>query len=93
MRKVKIKSLNDSKYAAGQMYVISIALLILICLTFFLDGYPNIGEAIISGAILTAGTAFIALAFVPKVRSHQLYHSSTSVQNINLKSPFVGTQP
>lgn len=66
-RKVKIKLLNDSKYVAGQVYVSAIALLLLVILTFTLDGYQNVSETVVSGGIIFASAVFMALAFVPKV--------------------------
>ena len=72
-RKVKIKLLNDSKYVAGQIYVSAIALFLLVILTFTLDGYQNISEAVVSGGILLASTVFLALAFVPKVKECMSY--------------------
>ena len=68
VRRVKIKLLNDSKYVAGQIYVSAIALFLLVILTFTLDGYQNISEAVVSGGILLASFVFVALSFVPKVK-------------------------
>ena len=68
-RKVTIKALNDAKVIAALIYISSIVLLILAVVTFALDDYININEVLFSGGLLVVGIVFLALIFVPKVRT------------------------
>lgn len=66
-RKVKIRTLNDSKYVAALIYISSITLAVLALLTFALGVYLNLTAAVYNGGLLFVTTAFLLLLFVPKV--------------------------
>ena len=70
MRKVKIKVLNNSKLVAAVIYVTSIVMVALIIVTFTLDTYIVLAEAMFSAGLITATTIFLAFIFVPKVLIH-----------------------
>jgi len=65
--KVKIKVLNDAKFIIVIIYISSLVFVVLIVARFSLGSYINFREALFSGAILLATTAFVALIFIPKV--------------------------
>ena len=66
-RKVKIKLLNDSKSVATIIYITSIDIVALIIITFALDTYTVLVEAMFSAGLIIATTTFLAFSFVPKV--------------------------
>ena len=66
-RKVKIKVLNDAKFIIAIIYISSLGFVALIVVRFSLGSYINMREALFSGVILLATTAFVALIFIPKV--------------------------
>jgi len=66
-RKVKIKVLNDAKFIIAIIYISSLGFVVLTVVRFSLGPYINVREALFSGAILLATTAFVALIFIPKV--------------------------
>lgn len=66
-RKVKIKALNDSKSVTAIIYVSSIIIVALIIITFALDSYIVVSEAMFSAGLLIATTTFLVFSFVPKV--------------------------
>ena len=65
--KVKIKVLNDAKFIIVIIYISSLVFVVLIVARFSLRSYINVEEALFSGAILLATTAFVALIFIPNV--------------------------
>ena len=67
-RKVKLRSLNDSKYVASIIYISSISIIVMALVTFALKNYINIGTGILAFGIFTLTTVFLALIFIPKVR-------------------------
>ena len=66
-RKVKIKVVNDAKFIVAIIYISSLVFVVLIVVKFSLGSHINVREALFSGAILLATTAFVALIFIPKV--------------------------
>ena len=66
-RKVKIYALNDSKPIAALIYISSIALVVIVLISFILRGSINISAAVFFGGIILLATTFLALIFVPKV--------------------------
>ena len=66
-RKVKLRSLKDSKYIASIIYISSISIVVMALVTFALKNYINIGTGILAFGIFTLTTVFLALIFVPKV--------------------------
>ena len=67
-RKVKLRSLKDSKYIATIIYISSISIVVMALVTFALKNYINIGTGILAFGIFILTTVFLALIFVPKVR-------------------------
>ena len=71
-RKVKVKGLNDAKYAAMVVYITTIMMFIAFITTFTFSNYIN-AYAIIYGAGLWMGsTVLLAIIFVPKVIQQML---------------------
>ena len=75
-RKVKIKTLNDSKYVAALVYISSVIVAVLALLSFAFGVYLNLTAVVYNGGILLITTIFLLLLFVPKVSV--LYESSNS---------------
>ena len=67
-RKVKILILNDSKPVAALVYISSIALVMMVLITFTLRDYINVIAAVFNGGIIVLATVFLILIFTPKVR-------------------------
>ena len=74
--KVKIKTLNDSKYVAALVYISSVIVAVLALLSFAFGVYLNLTAVVYNGGILLITTIFLLLLFVPKVSV--LYESSNS---------------
>ena len=68
-RKVKIPVLNDSKSVTALIYISSIVLVVIVLVTFILNGYINVTAVLFHGGILSLATIFLALIFIPKVQS------------------------
>ena len=66
-RKVKLRSLKDSKYVAAIIYISSISIVVMALVTFALRNYINIGTGILAFGIFTLTTVSLALILVPKV--------------------------
>ena len=66
-RKVKLRSLKDSKYVAAIIYISSISIVVMALVTFALRNFINIGTGILAFGIFTLTTVSLALIFVPKV--------------------------
>ena len=77
-RKVKIKVLNDAKFIIPIIYISSLAFVVLIVVRFSLGSYINVREALFSGAILLATTAFVIHS------NGELCYNDDSVDNISL---------
>ena len=67
-RKVKILILNDSKPVAALVYISSIALVMMVLITFILRDYINVIAAVFNGGIIVLATVFLIFIFTPKVR-------------------------
>ena len=65
-RKVKIKSLNESRFVAMSVYGIVIVSVALTPIGFVLDDHPNIQYAIIGIKILLTITLILGFVFVSK---------------------------
>ena len=67
--KVKVKGLNDAKYTAAVVYVITVLVLILAVtgVVFNLADYINMSASIYGIAIWMAGTSILGFVFIPKV--------------------------
>ena len=67
-RKVKVRSLKDSKYVASIIYISSISIVVMALVTFALKNYINIGTGILVLGIFMLTTVFLILMFIPKVK-------------------------
>ncbi len=67
--KVKVKGLNDSKYTAAVVYIITILAITLAItsLVFNVENYINVSASITGILIWMAGTLILGLVFIPKV--------------------------
>eukprot|EP00731_Ephydatia_muelleri_P031750 Em0023g257a len=65
--KVKIKTLNDSKYVAALVYISSVIVAVLALLSFAFGVYLNLTAVVYNGGILLITTIFLLLLFVPKM--------------------------
>ena len=67
--KVKVKGLNDAKYTAAVVYVITVLVVILVVTNFVFNWvyYINISASINGIVIWLAGTLILGFMFVPKV--------------------------
>ena len=89
-RKVKIISLNESRFVAMSVYGAVIVSIALTPIGFFLENLPTTQYAIIGIMILLSITLILGLIFVTKVRLHariQLTlwfkcHNLTDVQSV-----------
>ena len=68
-RRVKIKTLNDSKEIAVIIYINSIILALLAVVEFALSKHYDVHAALFGLALLVGPTVFLLLVFVPKVNS------------------------
>ena len=66
-RKVKVKGLNDAKYIAAMVYVISIVILVLAVCEFTLMDRINSFAVIFSIGMMIASTFILVLTFIPTV--------------------------
>ena len=66
-RKVKIKSLNDSRFITMSVYGTVIVSVTLTPIGFLLQNFPNVQYGIIGIMILTSTSLILALIFVTKV--------------------------
>ena len=69
IRKVTVQGLRDSTFVATIIYISSIVLVVLALITFSLRTYINIGTGIYVAGIFILTTIFLALIFIPKVKS------------------------
>lgn len=66
-RKVKIKSLNESRFVAMSVYGTVVVSVTLTPIGFFLQNFPNVQYGIIGIMILLSTTLILGLVFVTKV--------------------------
>lgn len=66
-RRVTVKVLNNSVFITALIYISSISLVVFTLITFTLQAFVNVYEALFSGGVLLIATAFLALTFIPKV--------------------------
>ena len=66
-RKVKIKSLNESRFIATSVYGAVIVSIALTPIGFLLQNFPNVQYGIIGITILLSTSLILALVFVTKV--------------------------
>ena len=73
-RKVNIKVLNDAKFITAAIYISSVVFVVAIAVMFAVESYINLTEALFSGGLLVAMTAFVELNFIPKVSDSITYY-------------------
>ena len=78
-RKVKIKGLNDAKYIAAIVYIVSIQSIGNVAISFTLRGYVNAFPAAFNMLTLVVATLVLALVFLPKVRKSIRVHDNCDV--------------
>ena len=79
-RKVKVKGLNDAKYIAVMVYVVTIVLVITLASTFALTNYVNVYAVIYCVGLAISGSVILGLTFIPKVPfSSQFNHHNNYV--------------
>ena len=67
-RHVKVKGLDDSKFAAASVYSTNIVITVMIIPTSVFRDYANVMTGIVGAGILVGTTIIIAFMFVPKVK-------------------------
>ena len=72
-RKVKVKGLNDAKYIAVMVYVVTIVLVITLVSTFALTNYVNTYAVVYCIGLAISGSVILGLTFIPKVPLHALH--------------------
>ena len=72
-RKVKVKGLNDAKYIAVMVYVVTIVLVITLVSTFALTNYVNTYAVVYCVGLAISGSVILGLTFIPKVPLHALH--------------------
>ena len=65
-----MKGLNDAKYIAAMVYVVTIVLAVTLASTFALTNYVNVYAIIYCVGLAVSGSVILGLTFVPKVFSH-----------------------
>lgn len=67
-RKVKVKGLDDAKYIAAMVYIISLAILVLAICYFTIRGtLMNTFIGLYSAVIVATSTIILAVVFIPTV--------------------------
>ena len=84
--KVKVKGLNDAKYTAAAVYVITILAMVLaiVALVFNLTDYINVSASIYGIVVWLSGTSILGFVFIPKVLNISKSVFSAYVQNYAL---------
>ena len=72
-RKVKIKSLNESRFITMSVYGTVIVSVTLTPIGFLLQNFPNVQYGIIGIMILTSTSLILGLIFVTKVSFNKFY--------------------
>lgn len=80
---MKVKGLNDAKYIAVMVYVVTIVLAITLVSTFVLTDYINIYPAIYCVGLAISGMVTLALTFIPKVHDIE-YHVLYQLNSFNI---------
>ena len=66
-RKVKVKGLNDAKYIAVMVYVVTIVLVTTLVSNIALTDYVNIHTVVYCVGLAISGSVILGLTFIPKV--------------------------
>ena len=66
-RKVKIKGLNDAKFIAIMVYVVTLVVIVTLVSTFALTNYVNIYAVVYCVGLAISGSLILGLTFIPKV--------------------------
>ena len=68
-RKVKVKGLNDAKYAAVVVYITTFIMVFTLVIAFTLSNYITAYAAVFGGGMWLGCTIILAIIFVPKVET------------------------
>ena len=84
--KVKVKGLNDAKYTAAAVYVITILVMVLaiVALVFNLTDYINVSASIYGIVVWLSGTSILGFVFIPKVLNISKSVLSAYLQSYNI---------
>ena len=80
--KVKIKTLNDAKEMMVIVYTTSAIMVVVGIITFALGVRSILNDALVCLGIMFATTVFLALTFVPKVRSEMTLISTDKIYEV-----------
>lgn len=69
-RKVKVKSLNDSRFIGMGIFTIVVNVFIGVPLAFLIPGHRDAHVAILSLCLILPTTISLCLIFIPKVKEH-----------------------
>ncbi len=69
-RKVKVKTLKNSKYIIAAIYISAIALLVILVSTFALGNRRNFIELLFSGSLMVSTYVGLTMVFIPKVYNY-----------------------
>ena len=64
---MKVKGLNEAKFIAVMVYVVTIVLMATLVSTFALTDYVNIYAVIYCVGLALSGSTILGLTFIPKV--------------------------
>ena len=67
IRKVKVDSLNDSRYVSTYVYVSSILITMYFAFVFIARGRPTLFTGVLSGLVFLEVALLLSLVFIPKV--------------------------
>ena len=79
IRKVKVKGLNDAKYIAFTVCIVTIVVFGSLITTFALPAYITAYATIYSAGLLICATVLLGMSFIPKVQCMQPCSSSSGV--------------
>jgi len=79
-RKIKIKSLNESRFVAMSVYGTVIASVTLTPIGFFLKDFPNVQYGILGMMLLLITTLILGLVFVSKVSNYSYILHTPHIQ-------------
>ena len=64
---MKIKGLDDAKYIATMVYVVTLVIIVVLVTTFALTDYVNIYVVVYSIGLTICACLILGLTFIPKV--------------------------
>ncbi len=72
-RKVKVKTLKNSKFIIAAIYISAIALLVILISTFALGNRRNFIEFLFSGSLMVSTYVGLTMVFIPKVYKRRFF--------------------